>query len=82
MVNPHYKTPVNVLKAVKAYQVRNKDKIAEKDKVRHAKYYDENKKEILEKKRQYYQKKKAENQNDMNFVNVETKFPINSIMFV
>ena len=84
MVNPHYKTPVSVLKAVKAYQVRNKEKIASNDKIRNAKYYEENKKEILEKKKKYYKKKKAEaeNQNDMNFVNLETQFPVNRPMFV
>ena len=76
MVNPHYKTPA------KAYQVRNKEKIAEKDKVRHSKYYDENRKEILEKKKEYYKRKKAQNQNDMNFTNLETQFKHNTPLFV
>jgi len=82
MVNPHYKTSMNVLKAVKAYQNRNKDKITESNKVNSAKYYDLNRETILEKKKKYYKKKKAEAENSMNFVNLETQFPVNRPMFV
>jgi hypothetical protein len=80
MVNPHYKTSMNVLKAVKTYQSKNKDKIKESNKVNSAKYYDLNRETILEKKKNYYKKKKAEN--EMNFVNLETQFPVNRPMFV
>jgi hypothetical protein len=69
-------TPVYVLKASKAYKERNRDKVNDYSK----QYYDKNKEEILEKKRQDYRKKKIQNQ--MNFTNLETQFPVNRPMFV